>query len=92
MATWWRCAAEGNSGIGLLRIMLASTQARHGGGEGSAHSHRTTHHTTRSATQRTAMQIRQRLERELGLSQRLASFDVDAMAQGQWGSASPICI
>ena len=47
---------------------------------------------TRSATQRTAMQIRQRLERELGLSQRLASFDVDAMAQGQWGSAPPICI
>ena len=88
MATWWRCAAEGNSGIGLLHIMLASTQARHGGGEWSAHSHRT----TRSATQRTAMQIRQRLERELGLSQRLASFDVDAMAQGQWGSAPPICI
>ena len=71
--------------------MLASTQARHGG-EWSAHSHRTTHRTTRSATQRTATQIRQRLEGELGLSQRLASFDVDAMVQGQWGSASPICI
>ena len=92
MATWWRCAAEGNSGIGLLHIMLASTQARHGGVEWSAHSHRTTHQATRSATQRTAIQIRQRLEGELGLSQRLASFDVDAMAQGQWGSASPICI
>ena len=92
MATWWRCAAEGNNGIGLLHIMLASTQARHGGVEWSAHSHRTTHRTTRSATQRTAIQIRQRLEGELGLSQRLASFDVDAMAQGQWGSASPICI
>ena len=91
MATWWRCAAEGNSGIDLLHIMLASTQARHGG-EWSAHSHRTTHQTTRSATQRTATQIRQRLEGELGLSQRLASFDVDAMVQGQWGSASPICI
>jgi len=31
------------------------------------------------------VQIRLQLELELGLTERLASFDVDAMAQGQWG-------
>merc|ERR1740124_400507 len=38
------------------------------------------------------VQIRLQLELELGLTERLASFDVDAMAQGQWGSAPPICL
>ena len=31
------------------------------------------------------VEIRLQLELELGLTERLASFDVDAMAQGQWG-------